>query len=67
MPCYLLHILEQPDPDPYSDPNLKDLVGAFPKCYCTQCTPPQALSASETVHCLNRESPCWKPADTICE
>lgn len=67
MPCRLLHVIEQPDPDPYADPDLKDVVGHFPSFYCTACTPLKPLKASEVVKCLARMEPCWKPADRICE
>jgi len=30
MPCSQLHMVEVPDPDPYSDSELKDLVGEYP-------------------------------------
>ncbi len=66
MPCYLLHILEQPEARPYADPDLKDIVGGFPRCFCTQCTPPAALRPGEVVRCIECEGPCWKPAGTIC-
>lgn len=66
MPCYLLHIIEQPDPQAYADPDLKDVVGQFPRCFCTQCSPPLPLRAGEMVKCLERTGPCWKPADRIC-
>ena len=67
MPCYLLHVIEQPDPNPYADPDLKDLVGQFPVCSCTHCNPPKLLKPSEVVMCLEREEPCWKKPETICE
>jgi len=67
MTCYLLHVVEQPDPEPYQDSDLKDLVGSFPRFFCTNCQPPRALKASESVKCLERSAPCWKPADQICE
>ena len=43
MPCYLLHMVETPASAPYSDPELKDLVGEFPRMYCAHCTPPKEL------------------------
>lgn len=67
MPCFLLHTIEQPDQNPYRDPDLKDVVGAFPQFFCSQCTPPRPLLPSETVKCLDRESPCWKPPSGICQ
>ncbi|MDP2232774.1 MAG: hypothetical protein Q8K89_03990 [Actinomycetota bacterium] len=66
MPCYLLHIIEQPDPQAYADPELKDVVGQFPRCFCTQCTPPVPLRAGEVVKCLELGSPCWKPTGQTC-
>lgn len=67
MPCRLLHVIEQPDPDPYRDPELKDVVGAFPSFYCANCTPLRPLLPGETVKCLERAEPCWKRPDRICE
>lgn len=67
MSCYLLHMVEQPDPQPYADPNLKDLVGGFPRFYCANCNPPQALPAGDVVKCMDREAPCWKPRDHVCD
>ena len=67
MTCYLLHIVEQPDPNPYEDADLKDLVGSFPRFYCAQCSPPKNLKPGETVKCLDRKGPCWKPSDRICD
>jgi hypothetical protein len=66
MPCYLLHMVEQPDPDPYADKELKDLVGSFPRFFCTKCDPPRTLMPAETVKCLERQDPCWKPVEQIC-
>ena len=66
MPCYLLHIVEQPDPAAYDDPELKDLVGSFPRLFCAHCNPPLVLRPSESVKCLERAEPCWKPPGTIC-
>jgi len=67
MPCYLLHMVEMPESEPYEDPDLKDLVGEFPRLYCAQCTPPRYLRPGESVRCLERETPCWKPTDRICD
>ena len=67
MPCYLLHMVEIPDSEPYSDPELKDLVGEFPRLYCAHCTPPKELHPGESVRCLERDAPCWKPTDAICD
>ncbi len=66
MPCYLLHIVEQPDPAPYDDPDLKDLVGSMPRFFCAQCHPAAVLRPSEGVRCLDQDAPCWKPPDSIC-
>ncbi|MDO8987686.1 MAG: hypothetical protein Q7V14_05640 [Coriobacteriia bacterium] len=66
MPCYLLHIIEQPDPNAYADAELKDVVGQFPRCFCTQCTPPTPLRAGEVVKCLELSNPCWKPTGQTC-
>lgn len=67
MSCYLLHVLEHPDPDPYRDEDLKDLVGSSPSFYCAHCQPLRHLAFGEAVKCIGREAPCWKPADRICE
>lgn len=66
MPCFLLHMIEQPSPRPYDDPDLKDLVGQFPRLFCAQCNPPVELVASDTLKCFSRDAPCWKNADDIC-
>ena len=66
MPCFLLHVVEQPDSSAYEDPNLKDVVGQFPRCFCAQCNPPLPLKPGEVVKCIDRTSPCWKPVDKIC-
>ena len=67
MPCYLLHMVEMPEQRPYDDPDLKDLVGEFPRMFCAFCNPPRKLSPSESARCLDRETPCWKPADAVCK
>ena len=67
MPCPLLHMVEMPDPRPYDDPELKDLVGEFPRLFCAQCTPPRELRPGESVRCLECDAPCWKSADATCE
>lgn len=64
MACNLLHIVEQPDPDAYADPALKDLVGQFPSFYCARCTPVRHLLAGDVVQCLRREGPCRQSAET---
>jgi len=66
MPCYLLHMIEQPDDRQYADPDVKDVVGTFPQFYCAHCDPAKRLRASEGVRCLDREAPCWKAPDRIC-
>lgn len=68
MPCYLLHMVEQPDRGAWKDPDLKDMVGNLPCLVCAFGSPPQVLKPSESVRCLARETPCWKtgrsdPAD----
>jgi hypothetical protein len=65
--CYLLHIMEDPDRDAYRDPDLKDVVGQMPKFYCAHCQPLKQLLASEATRCLERDAPCWKPVDRICD
>ena len=67
MTCYLLHIMEDPDRDAYRDPDLKDVVGLMPRFFCAQCEPLKPLLASESVKCMRRNAPCWKPAGTICD
>jgi hypothetical protein len=67
VPCYLLHILEQPDEDPYDDENVKDVVGRLPQFYCAYCDPLIRLKPSAGFKCMQREAPCWKPVDRICE
>jgi len=61
MPCYLLHMIEQPDPTAYDDPDLKDLVGELPRLYCVLDTPPRALPPGQSMRCLERAVPCWDP------
>lgn len=67
MPCYLLHMVEMPQKEPYADEDLKDLVGEYPQLFCAFCNPPRSLSPSESSRCLDRQAPCWKPRDSICE
>lgn len=67
MACVLLHMIEQPEPAPYQDADLKDLVGSLPRFFCAYCTPPRPLRPGEMVKCLARSEPCWKPADAICK
>jgi hypothetical protein len=58
MPCYLLHILEQPEARPYDDPELCDLVGAYPRTFCTARSEPRPLQVSKSLRCLERSEPC---------
>ena len=67
MACSLLHIVADPDPQPYADPGVKDVVGHLPKFKCAHCDPLRPLAPSEAVKCLDREDPCWKPGGTICD
>jgi len=67
MPCYLLHMIEAPNTHAYEDPNVKDIVGEYPRLFCAQCAPPLELAPGESVRCLQRDAPCWKPADQICD
>lgn len=61
MPCYLLHMIEQPDTAAYDDPDLKDLVGELPRLFCVLSSPPRSLRPGESLRCLECEAPCWKP------
>ena len=61
MPCYLLHMIESPIAQPYTDADVKDLVGQYPRLFCAQCTPPEELAPGESVRCLQRDTPCWRP------
>ena len=36
MPCYLLHMIEAPNANPYADLDVKDLVGDFPRLFCAR-------------------------------
>lgn len=63
MACYLLHVLEQQDPRPYDDPDVKDVVGTMPQFFCTRCQPIMRLKPSEATKCIDREGPCWMPAE----
>lgn len=60
MPCSLLHMIEQPVARPYDDPDLKDLVGDFPRLFCASCQPPTELRPGEAIRCFDRDAPCWK-------
>lgn len=62
MPCYLLHIVEQQDPRPYDDPDVKDVVGGMPTFFCARQQPTVRLRPGEAMQCIGREAPCWKPA-----
>jgi hypothetical protein len=64
--CYLLHIMEDPDRDSYRDPGLKDVIGLMPRFFCAKCQPLRPLLASDSVKCMRRSAPCWKPEDEIC-
>ena len=61
MSCYLLHVIEQPDEDPYADPDVKDVVGMMPRFYCACFDPIRRLEPSVATRCLAREAPCWNP------
>lgn len=61
MACYLLHVLEKQDPDPYADPDVKDVVGTLPQFHCTKCQPILRLKPSDGIRCIDREAPCWMP------
>jgi hypothetical protein len=63
MPCYLLHVLEQQDPRPYDDADVKDVVGTMPQFFCAQHQPILRLRPGEAIKCIGREGPCWKPRD----
>jgi hypothetical protein len=60
MPCYLLHMIESPNSQPYADSDVKDLVGQYPRLFCAQSTPPEELAPGESVRCLQRDIPCWR-------
>lgn len=60
MPCYLLHMIETPNANPYADPDMKDVIGEYPRLFCAQCTPPLELAPGESVRCLQRDTPCWR-------
>ena len=66
MACYLLHVVEQPDEDPYTDPDVKDVVGQMPRFYCACFDPIERLLPSAATRCLARETPCWNPDWTDC-
>lgn len=67
MTCYLLHIMEDPDRDAYSDPNVRDVVGLLPKFYCANCQPIVQIAPSDSLKCMRRTGPCWKPSDNLCD
>ena len=67
MSCSLLHIMEEPDVRPYADAAVKDVVGDLPRFLCAKCTPLKPLPPSEALKCLDRDDPCWKPDDEICD
>lgn len=62
MACYLLHVLEQQDPRPYDDPDVKDVVGTMPQFFCTKCQPLLRLAAGQATRCMMQEAPCWMAA-----
>ncbi|MBN1193061.1 MAG: hypothetical protein JXA36_05175 [Coriobacteriia bacterium] len=66
MACYLLHVLEQQDPSPYDDPDVKDVVGTLPQFFCAHCDPIVRLRPSDAMKCLDREEPCWMPSGGPC-
>lgn len=59
MPCNLLHLVEQQDPRPYDDPDVKDLVGTMPQFYCTRYQPIARLRPGEAIRCIGATGPCW--------
>lgn len=61
MTCNLLHVLEQQDPNPYDDPDVKDVVGTMPQFFCTKCQPILRLKPGEALKCVERNEPCWMP------
>ena len=63
MPCYLLHMIEAPNTHVYDDPDVKDLVGEYPRLFCAQSNPPCELRPGHSVRCLQRDAPCWKSAE----
>lgn len=65
--CSLLHMIEAPDRNAYTDPDVKDLIGQMPQLFCAYCSPPKPLAPSESARCLERDAPCWKPAADICK
>jgi hypothetical protein len=60
-------MVEMPEARPYDDPELKDLVGEFPRLFCAYCTPPRELRPGESVRCLELDAPCWKVDGRICD
>ncbi len=67
MSCYLIHILQEQDQHPYEDPAVKDIVGALPRFFCTRCDPIKRLLPSQAMLCIDRDAPCWRPLDRICD
>lgn len=59
MPCYLLHVLEQQDPRPYDDADVKDVVGTMPQFFCTRQQPIARLRPGEAIKCMGVAGPCW--------
>lgn len=66
MPCPLLHMIEMPEPRPYDDEDVKDVIGNPPQLFCAYCNPPLALTLSESARCLGCEAPCWKVGGVSC-
>lgn len=66
MTCYLLHVMQEPDREPYEDPDCKDVVGDLPKFFCAHCNPIKRLAPSEAARCLGREAPCWQAIERLC-
>jgi len=64
--CYLLHVLEQQDPHPYGDADVKDVVGTMPQFFCTHCQPILRLTPGDAMKCINREAPCWMHGGPQC-
>ena len=67
MPCYLLHMIEAPNRTPYAAPEMKDLVGQYPRLFCAQHTPPEELAPGDSVRCLQCEAPCWRVPESDSE
>ena len=66
MACYLLHVVEQPDEEPYADPDVRDVGGQLPRFFCSCFDPIERLLPSAAARCLAREAPCWNPEWADC-